>query len=111
MSSSQWLHGFCRTLHRPLQLERRRAGRAPRSTRLRCEVLEERAVPAVGDLLLTINNPTPAAFDNFSISVAAVGNNVLIGALGDNTGGNDSGAAFLFDGATRALLQTFVNPT
>ncbi len=61
-----------------------------------------------GNLLLTFNNPTPADFDNFGWSVAAVGNNVLIGApYDDDTGVSDAGAAYLFDGSTGALLQTF----
>jgi len=66
---------------------------------------------ASGALLRTFLNPTPAASDYFGASVAAVGNNVLVGAPNDNTGATDAGAAYLFDGATGALLQTFLNPT
>jgi hypothetical protein len=51
-----------------------------------------------GTLLTTFTNPTPAVADNFGWAVAAVGNSqVLIGALFDNTGAPDSGAAYLFD--------------
>src|SRR5262245_9617157 len=82
-----------------------------RASRFRCEWLEDRWTPAVGDLVLTINNPTPAGFDQFGYSVAAVGNNVLVGAVGDSTGGTNSGAAYLFDGSNGALLHTFTNPT
>jgi hypothetical protein len=51
-----------------------------------------------GTLLTTFTNPTPAVADNFGWSVAAIGNSqVLVGALFDNTGAPDSGAAYLFD--------------
>lgn len=63
-----------------------------------------------GALLTTITNPSPADSDRFGISVAAVGTDkVLIGAIGDDTGAVNSGAAYLFsnDGA---LLTTFVKP-
>ena len=64
-----------------------------------------------GALLRTFLNPTPNVGDRFGDSVAAVGNNVLIGAPGDDTGANGAGAAYLFDGNTGALLRTFLNPT
>ena len=51
-----------------------------------------------GTLLNTFTNPTPAVADTFGWSVAAVGmDRVLIGALFDNTGAPDAGAAYLFD--------------
>ena len=68
-------------------------------------------VTAVGAPLQTYLNPTPAAGDNFGCSVAAVGNNALIGARYDDTGATDSGAAYLFDGSTGVRLRTFLNPT
>ena len=56
-----------------------------------------------GTLLTTFNNPTPETSDWFGLSVAAVGaDRVLIGAYGDNTGGSDAGAAYLFS----TTLQT-----
>ncbi|MCL1465890.1 Calx-beta domain-containing protein [Argonema galeatum] len=64
-----------------------------------------------GALLQTFLNPTPDFYDYFGNSVAAVGNNVLIGAPGEDTGAPSAGAAYLFDGTTGALLQTFLNPT
>ncbi|MCL1468468.1 Calx-beta domain-containing protein [Argonema galeatum] len=64
-----------------------------------------------GELLQTFLNPTPNSFEFFGGSVAAVGNNVLIGTRYDSTGGFESGAAYLFDSTTGALLQTFLNPT
>jgi hypothetical protein len=65
---------------------------------------------ATGKLLHTLQSPNPAAGDWFGIAVAAVGNNALVGALGDDTDAHDAGAAFLFDGATGALLRTFRKP-
>ncbi len=64
-----------------------------------------------GALLQTFRNPTPAAFDLFGASVAAVGNNVLIGTPNDSTGTFQTGTAYLFDGNTGQLLRTFSNPT
>ena len=62
-------------------------------------------------LTLTIPNPAPAASDEFGYSVAAVGGKVLVGAWADDPGGvTDAGSAYLFDGATGALLLTIPNP-
>ncbi len=58
---------------------------------------------------ITITNPTPQADDVFGIAVASVGENVLVGALQDNTGAAFTGAAYLFD-AQGTLLTTFTNP-
>ena len=66
---------------------------------------------STGDLLQTFLDPYPAAGDQFGRSVAAVGDNVLVGAHMDDTGATNGGAAFLFDGSTGGLLQTFSNPT
>jgi FG-GAP repeat len=65
---------------------------------------------ATGQLLHTFQSPNPAAGDWFGLAVAAVGSNVLVGAVGDDTEAHDAGAAFLFDGATGALLRTFRKP-
>jgi filamentous hemagglutinin family protein len=65
---------------------------------------------ATGALLQTLNKPNPAAGDFFGWSVAAVGTNALVGALGDSTLAVNAGAAYLFNGTTGALLQTFNNP-
>jgi hypothetical protein len=41
-----------------------------------------------------------------------MGNNILIGAPDEDTAGAaDAGAAYLFDGLTGSLLQTFLNPS
>jgi len=65
---------------------------------------------ASGNLLVTIQNPTPDPGDQFGSAVAIAGENVLVGAQLDDTGALDTGAAYLFDGGTGALLQTFPKP-
>jgi hypothetical protein len=64
-----------------------------------------------GTLLTTFTNPTPAAYDYFGWSVAAVGSTrVLIGAYQDSTGNFQDGTAYLFS-TNGTLLNTFTNPT
>ncbi len=64
-----------------------------------------------GTLLTTFTNPTPAASDNFGISVAALGNDrLVIGANLDDTGAFNAGAAYLFS-TNGTLLTSFTNPT
>jgi hypothetical protein len=64
-----------------------------------------------GTLLTTFTNPTPADFEVFGYSVAAVGpDRVLIGARSDDTGAADAGAAYLFS-TNGTLLNTLTNPT
>jgi hypothetical protein len=64
-----------------------------------------------GTRITTITNPTPGFDDSFGSSVAGVGaDRVLIGARWDDTGGEDAGAAYLFDLAGN-LLTTITNPT
>ncbi len=56
---------------------------------------------ATGDLLLTLNNPTPEPDDAFGFSVATTPDgNLLVGAFLDNTGTTDAGSVYLFDPAT-----------
>jgi len=59
---------------------------------------------------VTILNPTPGVDDLFGQSFTVVGNNVLIGAGNDDTTGSDGGAAYLMDGTTGALLETYFSP-
>ena len=74
---------------------------------------------ATGALLQTFANPNPAGLptsapgDSFGLSVSLSGNLALIGAQSDETGttSNGSGAAYLFDATTAALLRTFTNPS
>ena len=68
------------------------------------------AVP--GDLLLEINNPTPAASEQFGRPVATTPTgDLLVGAYDDNTGAFDAGSAYLFDGTNGSLLLTINNLT
>ena len=62
-----------------------------------------------GSLLRPFFNPTPAANEFFGFP-AIDGDNVLIGARANDFGGDDSGAAYLFD-TDGNLSQTFPNPT
>jgi len=64
-----------------------------------------------GKLLQVFDNPTPAPGEEFGLSVAAVGSNVLVAARFDSNAAPESGAAYLFDGETGQLLHTFVSPT
>ncbi len=68
-----------------------------------------------GQLLRVYTDPNPAAGDLFGASVAAVGNNLLIGAPGSSATGPGDGAAYLFDSnpdspSFGALLATFAVP-
>jgi len=63
-----------------------------------------------GSLLQTFTNPTPGNADLFGHLVSISGNNVVIGADGDNTGVHAAGSVYLFDATTGTLLRTFVNP-
>ena len=62
-------------------------------------------------LTQTFDDPTVTTADAFGNSVAIDGNNVLIGAPGDDTNGDNVGQAHLFDAVTGNLLQTFDDPT
>jgi outer membrane protein assembly factor BamB len=64
-----------------------------------------------GKLVRTFQQPNPAAGDWFGNEVAAVGDNVLIGDLGDDSAAHDAGTAFLFDGKTGKVLLTLQEPT
>ena len=66
---------------------------------------------ATGELLQTLQNPTAAESDRFGVSVAFIGDDILVGDTYDDTGAENAGAAYLFDATTGALLQTFLNPT
>jgi hypothetical protein len=63
-----------------------------------------------GALLTTFTNPTPAINDQFGCSLSVLGNDrVIIGALTDDTGATDAGAAYLYN-IDGTLLTTFTNP-
>ncbi len=58
-----------------------------------------------------IPNPTPQFNDQFGFSVSIFGNKVLVGAPQDDTDGEDTGIAYLFDATSGNLLKTFHNPS
>lgn len=65
---------------------------------------------ASGTLTGPINNPSSVPdYDSFGSAVAATDTRILVGALGDDPGAGNAGAAFLFD-VTGTLLMTFNNP-
>ena len=64
-----------------------------------------------GTVLQTFQKPVPQEYDYLGKAVAAVGSNVLVGAPEDNTAGPNSGAAYLFNSSSGAVMQTFLNPT
>ena len=77
-------------------------------------------LPAQDDVL-KILNPTPEFNDQFGISFVAVGSNILVGVPNDDTvettfprhpgtAAPTAGAAYLMDGTTGGLLQTFFSP-
>src|SRR5262249_56954882 len=59
-----------------------------------------------GSLLLTFQKPAPTGGEQFGLTVAAAGDNVLIAAPSDAKGGH----VYLFDGTTGALIRTFSDP-
>jgi hypothetical protein len=64
-----------------------------------------------GDILHTLNNPTPSINDLFGYATAISGNIVVVGASNEDKGANDAGAAYIFDANTGNLLFTLANPT
>lgn len=64
-----------------------------------------------GVLLRTLESPAPATGDRFGFSIAATGTLIIVGAPGDDAAGVDSGAAFVFDGATGAHVRTLHAPS
>ncbi len=72
-------------------------------------LVEDPQLPTPG--ILALHNPSPEFGDIFAYSVAAYGDDVLVGAVGDKTGASSAGAAYLFDGATGELQWSVYNPT
>ncbi len=64
-----------------------------------------------GALMQTFHSPSPSDGDSFGYDVAFLGNNVLVGALDDDTGAVNAGAAYLLDASSGAILHKFHNPT
>jgi hypothetical protein len=89
----------------------RSAVRHRRCRTLAIEVLEDRMLLSLGDLLHTFTNPSPGALDLFGFEVAISGNYAVLSAVLDDTGATDAGQAYLFDATTGNLLRTFINPS
>ncbi len=66
---------------------------------------------ATGDLVTTLISPSPELSDEFGWSVAIAGNTVVVGSRYDDTTGNNSGQAYVFDALTGSLITTLANPT
>ncbi|NQT11614.1 MAG: tandem-95 repeat protein, partial [Planctomycetes bacterium] len=62
------------------------------------------------ELLHTFLNPTPASHEYFGKSFAEVEGDVVIASCTHPAFGGYSGEVFVFDGATRDLLETYVYP-
>lgn len=60
-----------------------------------------------GNLLYTLNKPSPTSFDEFGISVAVSGNYCIVGAPGVST---SSGRAYIFDLTSGTIRWTLTNP-
>ena len=106
-----WLNPFQTLMNRfpASRAIRRKATRRRRPLTPPCELLEDRCLlTSLGDVMLTINNPTPAPNEEFGRSVAAFGTNILVGASGENNG---VGVVYLLDGTTGERLLTINNPT
>ena len=75
----------------------------PRPRALQVEALEDRCTPSLAEFV----DPHPAAGNKFGDTVLPLSTgNVVITAPGDDAGGTDAGAVYLFNGATGALLST-----
>ena len=72
----------------------------------------QQASATLGNPLLTINNPDPQDLDYFGLSVATTpAGDLLVGAYLDDTGADDAGSVYLFDGTTGDLLLTLKGNT
>jgi hypothetical protein len=72
---------------------------------------------ASAELLYTLESPNPSAGGEFGFSVANAGDvsgdgfdDVIIGAPGERTAYDGAGRAYVYDGATGALLRTLISP-
>lgn len=64
--------------------------------------------------IATLNNPAPASADLFGFAVGVSGTRVVIGAYNDDTGGTDTGSAYVYDltsGTPTVPVTTLNNPT
>ncbi|MFO0682397.1 MAG: FG-GAP repeat protein [Sandaracinus sp.] len=59
------------------------------------------------DVVRTIENPTPADNDQFGIAVDLDATRIYVGARYDDTMGTNTGAVYIYDRSSGALVQTF----
>jgi len=64
-------------------------------------------------LQATLDNPVPAVYDRFGVSVAISGDYAIVGMHGDDTGADNAGSAYIYarSGTTWSLQATLNNPT
>lgn len=77
---------------------------------LLCLVSSTSARAQLGTLLTTFQDPAAGKSSHFGSSIAAVGKNILVGAPRDSALGDETGAAYLLDGAGK-LLATYHDPS
>ena len=68
---------------------------------------------STGALVQTLDNPNPygsSSDDYFGRSVSICGNNIIVGAYGEDDGGALAGKAYIFNASTGALTHTLDNP-
>ena len=63
-----------------------------------------------GQLLHTLDNPTPSGNDQFGYAVGVSGERIVVGARSDDTGAAHAGSAYVFDASSGELLHTINNP-
>ena len=66
---------------------------------------------ATGVLIRSFVNPDPGINDHFGAAVATIGNNILVGAPLDSTGGGGGGVVYMINATNGVVLQVFLNPT
>src|SRR5262249_8423512 len=100
---------------RPARIGRPSRGSCgPRGRRLRpfCEALEDRCVPALGDRLDTISNPSPAIGTgvSFGAVMSLSGSDLLVSARNDSTVASGAGAVFMYNAGNGSLRWTAYDP-
>jgi len=68
---------------------------------------------STGELLSAFREPDAAVGNRFGdaeVSIAAVGDDLLVGACDNDPKGEDTGVAYLFEGSTGKVIRTFHSP-
>ncbi len=63
------------------------------------------------NLLYTLLSPSPSSGDFFGVSVAVDGDYILVGERAGDSGGGNTGSAYIFNAPTGGLIHTIDNPT